>query len=145
EHQVLHQWNETARPFPADRCVHEIFESQAASKLDDVALEDGSERMSYGELNRRANRLARYLQRHGVGPEVSVGVAVERSPDLIVALLAVLKAGGAYLPLDTTYPAERAAALLVAARVKVLITSQSPPSGLPDGIPVVRLDCDKDR
>ena len=144
EHQVLHQWNETARPFPADRCVHEIFETQAASKLDGIALEDGSERMSYGELNRRANRLARYLQRHGVGPEASVGVAVERSPDLIVALLAVLKAGGAYVPLDTTYPAERVAAMLVDARVRVLITSQGPPADLPDGIRVVRLDRERD-
>ena len=144
EHQVLHQWNETARPLPADRCVHEIFETQAASQLDGVALEDGSERVSYGELNRRANRLARYLQRHGVDPEASVGVAVERSPDLIVALLAVLKAGGAYVPLDTTYPAERVAALLVDARVKVLITSQGPPAHLPDGIRVVRLDREKD-
>jgi amino acid adenylation domain-containing protein len=144
EHQVLHQWNGTARPFPADRCVHEIFESQAASKPDNVALEDGSERMSYGELNRRANRLARYLQGRGVGPEVSVGVAMERSPDLVVAMLAVLKAGGAYVPLDTGYPAERVAAMLVDARVRVVITSEGRVTDLPDGVRVVALEREKD-
>ncbi len=145
QRQVLYEWNQTARPLPAEEAVHRLFERQAAIRPDAVAVEDGFERISYGELNRRANRLARYLQRHGVGAEVSVGVAAERSADLIVALLAVLKAGGAYLPLDSRYPAERLASMLQDARVGVLITSGGGFLDPPGGVPVVRLDGDKDR
>jgi aspartate racemase len=112
QRQLVYQWNQTERPFPSEQCVHELFEQQAAKGPAAIALEDGSVAISYSELNRRANRLARYLHRQGVRPEVSVGVAVERSADLIVALLAVLKAGGAYVPLDSKYPAERIAIML---------------------------------
>ncbi|HEX6434179.1 MAG TPA: amino acid adenylation domain-containing protein, partial [Gemmatimonadales bacterium] len=145
QRQVLYQWNQTERPLPAEQAVHELFERQAAVRPDAIALEDGSQRVSYGELNRRANRLGRYLQRQGVGPEVSVGVAVERSVDLIVALLAVLKTGGAYVPLDTRYPAERLALILGDTRVGVILTSGNGPPDLPAGMPVVRLDSDGDR
>jgi amino acid adenylation domain-containing protein len=145
EQRQLVQWTQAERPFPSEQCVHELFEQQAANTPTAIALEDGSEAMSYGELNRRANRLARYLRSQGVGPEARVGVAVERSPDLIVALLAVLKAGGAYVPLESRYPAERLAVILKDARVHVLVTSHEGLVEPPDGTRVVRLDRDKDR
>jgi amino acid adenylation domain-containing protein len=144
QRQVLYDWNQTARPFPTEHAVHQLFEHQATIRPDAIALEDGSDVVSYAELNRRANRLARYLQRQGVGPEVSVGVAVERSADLIVALLAVLKAGGAYVPLDSRHPAERLAIMLEDGRVSVLITMIGGLPDLPDRIAVVRLDGDRD-
>jgi aspartate racemase len=144
QRQLLYEWNQTARPCPAE-AVHQLFEHQAAIRPDAVAVEDGFESISYGELNRRANRLARYLQGHGVGAEVSVGVGVERSADLVVALLAILKAGGAYVPLDSRYPVERLASMLEDAQVGVLITSGGGLLDPPGGVPVVRLDRDQDR
>ena len=103
------EWNATERPYPANVCVHELFEAQADRTPDAVALSCEGEQLSYGELNAQANRLARHLRALGVGPDVRVGVCLERSIEMVVALLAVLKAGGAYVPLDPGYPAERLA------------------------------------
>ena len=105
--QVLVEWNATERPYPAGTCVHELFEAQAEKSPDAVAVSHEGEQLSYGELNARANRLARHLRTLGVGPDVRVGVCAERSLEMVVALLAVLKAGGAYVPLDPGYPLER--------------------------------------
>jgi amino acid adenylation domain-containing protein len=105
--QLLVEWNATQSAAAADVCVHELVEAQAARIPDAAAVEFEGERLSYAELNARANRLARHLRTLGVGPDVRVGVCMERSLELVVGLLSVLKAGGAYVPLDPNYPRER--------------------------------------
>ncbi|MES0070528.1 amino acid adenylation domain-containing protein [Mesorhizobium sp. M0074] len=107
EHQILHGWNETAAPFPSDYCLHNLIESQAATYPDNIAVSCPLESLSYAGLEQRANRLARHLISRGVSHGNVVGVLVERSCDLIVGFLAVLKAGGVYLPLDPQLPARR--------------------------------------
>jgi amino acid adenylation domain-containing protein len=115
-------WNETAVVYPKDACIHHLFEAQAVRTPAAVALIFNEERVSYGELNRRANQLAHRLRGLGVGPEVLVGIMTERSVEMVVGLLAILKAGGAYLPLDPAYPRERLQFMLEDAAVKVLLT-----------------------
>jgi amino acid adenylation domain-containing protein len=119
-------WNETARDYPAHLGVHELFERQAARTPDAVALVCGGESLTYRELNERANQLAHYLRGLGVGPEALVGLLLERSAEMVVAVLGVLKAGGAYVPLDPTHPAERLSFVLEDARAGVLLTQGSP-------------------
>jgi amino acid adenylation domain-containing protein/non-ribosomal peptide synthase protein (TIGR01720 family) len=120
--QLLVEWNDTRADYPRDCCVHELFEQQARSTPDAVAAADGATRLSYRELNARANQLARYLRRRGVGPEVCVSVCLDRSVDLVVALLGVLKAGGAYVPIEPASPAERIEYVLADAGIRVLLT-----------------------
>ncbi|MFC5768233.1 condensation domain-containing protein, partial [Thauera sinica] len=110
--QVVSGWNATAKPYPLARCVHELFESQAARTPQAPAVRFGGESLGYGELNARANRLAHHLARLGVGPEVRVALCVERGFHMVTGLLAVLKAGGAYVPLDPAYPGDRLAYML---------------------------------
>ncbi len=139
---IVVDWNSTDRSFPRDRGVHRLFEAQAAERPNAIAVEDGAGRLTYDELNRRANRLARRLRGLGIGPEARVGIAVERSADLVVSLLAVLKAGGAYVPLDSSYPAERLAFMVKDARIGVLLTRGS--SRVPAGGEVPSLDLERD-
>jgi non-ribosomal peptide synthetase component F len=113
-------------------CIHQWFESQAAQQADATALILNDDRLTYGQLNRKANRLAHKLRDLGVGPDVLVGVFLERSLDMVVALLAVLKAGGAYVPMDPTYPVERVGFMLSDANPRVLISQNE----LRDRIPV---------
>jgi len=110
-----------AVPAPPGRCLHEVFEAQAKDRPDAIALVVDAERITYAELNRRANRLARLLRDRGVGSEARVGICLERSGEMIVAILAVLKAGGAYVPLDPAYPEDRLAFMLRDAGVMALI------------------------
>ena len=105
--QVLYEWNRTEAEYPADRCVHELFEEQVSKTPEAVAVVYEGETLSYGELNRRANRLGHHLRGLGVKPDGRVAICVERGFEMIVGLLGVLKAGGAYVPLDPGYPAER--------------------------------------
>jgi amino acid adenylation domain-containing protein len=128
--QLLVEWNQTAMPFPKDRCFHQLFEAQVSQTPAALALVYGAETQTYDSLNRRANQLAYYLRRKGVGPEVLVGICLERSPDLIVALLAVLKAGGAYVPLDPGYPVDRLNFMIDDAKLPVLITQEHLATGL---------------
>jgi non-ribosomal peptide synthetase component F len=114
--RVLLEWNPAPAEPPDSRCIHELFEEQAARLADTEAVVGDQERLTYGELDRRAERLASDLRAAEVRPEVRVGVCLERSPELVVAVLAVLKAGGAYVPLDPDYPRERLALLLADAR-----------------------------
>jgi amino acid adenylation domain-containing protein len=107
KHQLLVEWNDTKRNYPKDKCVHELFEEQAEKSPDAVAAVYEEQQLTYGELNRRANQLAHYLRKRGVGPESLVGICVERSLEMVVGLLGILKAGGAYVPLDPLYPTER--------------------------------------
>ncbi|HEX3560512.1 MAG TPA: amino acid adenylation domain-containing protein [Pyrinomonadaceae bacterium] len=120
--RLLVELNDTRAPFPEDRCVHQLFEEQVERAPDAVAVRVGEDMLSYSELNRRANRLARHLRGLGVGPETVVGIFAERTLETLVGLLAVLKAGGAYLPLDPEHPSERIRFMLEDARARVILT-----------------------
>ena len=143
EHQLVVGLNETAEAFPHALCLHQFFEDQVKQTPEATAVTFEGRRLSYADLNRRANQLAHQLIRLGVGPEVLVAICMERSLDLPIALLAVLKAGGAYLPLDPTYPRERLAFILEETRAPVILTqgvvaeSQSF-----EGVHVISLDSD---
>ncbi|WP_047230577.1 AMP-binding protein, partial [Pseudomonas brassicacearum] len=126
EHQRLtHDWNPVDAPFEQALCIHQMIARQAEATPDALAVTFANTRLSYSEVDGRANRLAHKLIEMGVGPEVRVGVAMPRSEHLLIALLAVLKAGGAYVPLDPDYPAERVAYMLDDSRARVLLTEQS--------------------
>jgi amino acid adenylation domain-containing protein len=127
ERKQLEQWNETAAEYERDTCVHQLVEAQSARRPEAVAVVHGTKQISYGELNRRANQLAHYLRAHGVGLETRVGVLMERSTDWIVALLAILKAGGVYVPLDGSYPAKRLQFMLEDAGIQLLLTENGQP------------------
>jgi amino acid adenylation domain-containing protein len=142
ERERVLAWNRTTARYPADRCIHHLFADQAARTPGAVALTAGGESLTYAELDARANRLANHLVRLGVGPEVRVGLCLERSPELMVALLGVLKAGGAYVPMDPGYPAERLAYMLDDSGVAVLLTQERLRDALPAraGVRVLSLD-----
>jgi amino acid adenylation domain-containing protein len=130
-HRVVVEWNDTAREYAPPLCLQQFFERQAERTPDSVALIYKSERLTYAELNARANQLARHLRTLGVVAESLVGVLVERSTEMVVALLAVLKAGGAYVPLDPAYPTERLELMLEDTRASVVLTQQSLQQRLP--------------
>ena len=130
-HQLLQELNATQVEYPNDVCVHQMFEAQVARTPDAVAVSFGTQQISYRQLNSRANQLARYLQSLGVAPEALVGVCLERSIDMIVAVLAVLKAGGAYIPIDPAYPKDRTAFVLEDTNAPVLLTQESLVGSLP--------------
>jgi aspartate racemase len=120
--RLLDQWNDTGRPYPADKCIQELIEERVAKNPLAIAIEDGSRRISYEELNRRTNQLANFLRKKNVAPEVPVAVCLKRSAQLLIALLGVLKAGGACVPLDPDYPSERLSHILRDSRAPVVIT-----------------------
>ncbi|MCP3468049.1 amino acid adenylation domain-containing protein (plasmid) [Bradyrhizobium sp. CCGUVB23] len=120
---LLEELNRTAAAYPSERCIHELFEAQVAKTPDAVAVVHEDERVSYGELNARANRLAHHLIARGVKPDQPVAICLQRSVAMVVGLLAILKAGGAYLPLDPTYPS---------ARLKQVLNDAAPPLLLAD-------------
>ena len=123
--QLLVDWNDTKRDYPKDSCIHELFEAQVKRTPEAIALQFEGQQLTYRELNNRANQVAHYLRSLGVGPEELVGLCVERSLEMVVALLGILKAGGAYVPLDPDYPKERLAFMLEDAHVSVLLTQKS--------------------
>ncbi|HEX7334408.1 MAG TPA: amino acid adenylation domain-containing protein, partial [Pyrinomonadaceae bacterium] len=129
--ELLEQWNQTSVNFP-DRCAHELFEEQVERRPDAMALVFAEQPLSYRELNAKANQLAHYLRGLGVGPEVLVGICVERSAEMIVGVLGVLKAGGAFVPIDPNYPQERIDFMLADASISILLTQQSLLKRLPD-------------
>ncbi|HUZ95886.1 MAG TPA: amino acid adenylation domain-containing protein [Edaphobacter sp.] len=120
--QVLVGWNRSRADHPPDLCIHQLFEAQAKRTPDTIAVVSETEQLTYGELNRRANQLAQHLRALGVGPEVMVAICLERSLELVIGLLGVLKAGGVYVPLDPAYPQERLAFMLRDAQAPVLLT-----------------------
>lgn len=119
---ILDGWNDTSVVFADEKRLHRLFEAQVSRTPDAQALVDGAERVTYQDLNARANRLAHHLRSAGIGPGVTVGVCLERTADLVVALLAVLKAGAAYVPLDPAYPKERVAYMLKDSRARAVVT-----------------------
>ncbi len=120
--QILIDFNRTQSPFPQEQCLHQLIENQVERMPDAVAVVFDGEQLSYRELNRRANQLAHYLQQRGVGPEVGVAVCMERSLEMVVALLGIMKAGGAYVPLHPAYPKDSLAFQLQDCRALVLLT-----------------------
>jgi amino acid adenylation domain-containing protein len=143
QHGLLLELNQTTADYPRDKCVHELFEAQARRAPESVAVVFADEQLTYAELNERANQLARRLRVLGVGPDVMVGICMERSIEMLVAMLGILKAGGAYLPLDPEYPAERLAFMIEDAGVYVLLTQERLAKSLPDyNLEVIRLDTD---
>ncbi len=122
--QVLVEWNGTAVVEPTAPSLHQLFEAQAVRTPGAIALVGERERLTYAELERRANQLAHYLRARGVGAEVRVGLCLEKSPAAVTAVLGVLKAGGAYVPLDPAYPADRLAYMLQDASIEVLLTQE---------------------
>ncbi|HVF92666.1 MAG TPA: MupA/Atu3671 family FMN-dependent luciferase-like monooxygenase [Blastocatellia bacterium] len=122
--RLLVECNDTLRAYPRNSCIHQLFEDQAARTPDQAAVVFEGRQLSYRELNRRANHLAHYLRGLGAGPEVVVGICMERSPEMIVGLLGILKAGAAYLPLDPHYPKARLGFMLEDAGVPLIVTQE---------------------
>jgi amino acid adenylation domain-containing protein len=140
--RILREWNQTKTDYPAHKCLHELVEQQAVHFPDGIAVADGNSKLTYGEFNTRANQLAHYLRNCGVGLGVRVGICLEPSFDFAVAILATLKAGGACVPLDPKYPAERLAYMLRDVQAAVLITKGGilPEAVTGDGCKLLFLD-----
>ena len=143
--QFLAEFNNTARAYPYDKCIHELFEAQVERTPSAIAVVANDIEITYAELNARANQLARFLRRFGTGPDSLVGLCLDRSPEMVVGILGVLKAGAAYVPLDPCYPADRLAFMLQDANVFVLLTQSNLLDQLPPhNGPRVSLDTDWD-
>ena len=142
-HQLLVEWNDTDSPYPRDRTLHGLFEDEVDEAPDVVALVNGDAALTYRELDRRANQLSHHLRAAGVGPEHRVGVLIDRSLEMIVAILGILKAGGAYVPLDLLAPTERLAFMIRNTKIDVVLTQARMQNRLPalDAL-VIRLDAD---
>jgi len=132
-HQILVEWNNTRTAYPSEACIHELFEQQALSMPDRVAVVFEAEQLSYRELNERANRLAHYFRKKGAGPDQLIGICIDRSIEMIVGLLAILKAGAAYVPMDPNHPMERLAYMLDDTKLRVLLTRKDLLDRLPLG------------
>src|SRR5438105_2731494 len=130
--RLLVNWNDTRTDYPSDKSIQELFEAEVGSAPRAIALVCDDRELTYGEINARANQLARYLKSRGVVPDARVGLCFERSPEMIVSLLGILKAGGAYVPLDPAYPPARLKFMLDDARVKLLLTERSLLAKLPN-------------
>ncbi len=143
QRRVLHDWNDTAAEFPTDACVHNLFEEQVRRTPNATALVFEDSSLTYRELDERANRLAHHLVTLGVGPEVLVGVCLERSIDMVVGVLGILKTGGAYVPLDPSFPQIRLSQMVEDSRMGVLLTHRKLDQQLQKVPPtIVRLDED---
>lgn len=141
ERQLLVEWNATGVDFGVEACVHELFERQVEQTPDNVAVEYGSKEITYRELDRRANQLAHYLRKQGVGPEMVVGIWVARSVEMVVGVLGILKAGGAYMTLDGNYPEERLEYMIEDAQVSLMLVGKEQKKRMPRvWVPVVVMD-----
>ncbi|HYR09004.1 MAG TPA: amino acid adenylation domain-containing protein, partial [Longimicrobium sp.] len=141
---VVEEWSGTDSGYPRGACVHALFRAQVARTPHAVALSWRGERLTYAQLEARANRLANALRRRGVGAEVRVGICLPRTPELVAAMLGVLKAGGAYVPLDPAYPRERLGYMVQDAAVTLVITDSALADRLPEGAAALLLDRDRD-
>ncbi len=144
-HQLLVEWNNTTVEYPRGQGLHELFEEQVECSPDAIAVIFEGKQLTYQQLNARANQVAHHLRKRGVGPEVLVGICLERSVEMVVALLGILKAGGAYVPLDPSYPQERLSFMLTDTGAPVLLTQARLVKDLPDHrAEVICLDTDWD-
>jgi len=139
QQQRLNTWNNTAREYPDDLCLHQLFEQQVVRSPQSLALITQTETLSYQTLNDRANQLAQSLQTQGIAPESRIAICLDRNANLIVAILAVLKAGGAYVPLDPTYPESRLDYILEDAQVSVVITQSEYEKDITTKVPIITL------
>lgn len=124
KHYLLDTWNATEVSYPQDVCIHTLFEAQVARTPDAIAIHFQDQQITFRELDQRANQLANYLRHLGVGPEILVGLCLERSITLLIAMLAILKAGGAYVPLDPTYPTERLVTIVRDSQILLLVSQR---------------------
>jgi len=131
--QLLVEFNDTNSIETSAVCVHELIAAQAERTPDAIAIEFDGAQLTYREMNRRANQLAHFLQRSGVGPDVVVGLCLERSPEMVIGILGILKAGAAYLPLDPALPEQRLSFILEQARVSVTLTQQTDSASVASG------------
>src|SRR6266851_836516 len=144
--QLLVEWTNTEATYPRELCFHQLFEAQAARTPQTTAVVHGDQRLTYNEIDRRTNQLAHYLRKHGVGPNVVVGICMHRSIEMLVGLLGVLKAGAAYLPLDPSYPPERLSFMIQDAAVSLVLTQEHLRTTLPNhGVQFVCLDSEWSR
>ncbi len=144
QHQLLVEWNQTTSEYPRERCIHQLFEDCVEQTPEATAVICGEDQLTYRELNQQANQLAHHLRKLGVGPGVLVGICMERSLDMVVSLLAILKASGAYVPLDSDYPRERLAFMLEDTNSPVLLTQSALRERLPSSqVQVVCIDTDR--
>ncbi|KAF1033216.1 MAG: Linear gramicidin synthase subunit D [Pseudomonas sp.] len=141
QHTLVRDWNQTAETYPTQCTVHQLIEEQVRRTPDAPALTFGATTLTYARLDARANQLAHALRERDVGPDVLVGICIERSVEMVVGLLAILKAGGAYVPLDPEYPRDRLAYMVEDSGIQLLLTQQSLQALLPvEGIQVIALD-----
>ncbi len=141
QHVLVHAWNQTGEAYPTERGIHQLIEDQVQRTPDAPALVFGATTLTYAQLNARANQLAHALREQGVGPDVLVGLCVERSVEMVVGLLAILKSGGAYVPLDPEYPQERLTYMIEDSGITLLLSQQSLLAALPvERIQVIALD-----
>ncbi|MGD1948562.1 MAG: amino acid adenylation domain-containing protein, partial [Leptolyngbyaceae cyanobacterium] len=131
EQTQLQQWQLPQPNYPRGGCIHQLVETQADRTPEATAVVFGDQHLSYGQLNQQANQLGHFLQKHGVGPEVRIGICLEKSLELLVAVLGVLKAGGAYVPLDPNYPAERLSFMVEDAQTALILTHSDVVETLP--------------
>jgi non-ribosomal peptide synthetase component F len=132
QEQLFKDWNNTQADYPQDFCLHDLFEYQVKKTPDNIAVSFENQQLTYHELNQRANQVAHYLQKARVAPDVMVGICLERSLDLIVGILGILKAGASYVPLDPAYPYDRLAFMLEDSQLPVLLTESACLERLPE-------------
>jgi amino acid adenylation domain-containing protein len=132
EQTMLAAWNNTCAEYPSDKCMHELFEQRVSETPGALAVVCGSQKLTYAELNSRANQLANYLRKLGAGPDALVGICMYRSPEMIIGILGTLKAGAAYVPLDPAYPQQRLASMVGDVDLRVVLTSNETRSILPE-------------
>ncbi|NET03094.1 MAG: amino acid adenylation domain-containing protein [Sphaerospermopsis sp. SIO1G1] len=141
--QILIDWNQTDKKYPQDKCVHDLFTEQVETTPDAIAVIFKDQKLTYQELNQKANQLAHHLQSLGVQPDLLVGICIERSVEMLIGILAILKAGGAYVPIDPNYPTERQAFILTDTQTPILLTQEHLRHNFPtDEIQVICLDTD---
>ena len=147
QQQLLIDWNQTAIPVPTDVCIHHLFEQQVARTPDQIAIVHRSKQLTYQELNTRSNQLAHYLRCQGVEPDTLIGLQMERSIEMVVGLLAIHKAGGAYLPLDPDFPADRLALMIEDSQAPIILTQQRLISDIARsaGVQVIAIDTNWDK
>ncbi len=136
---MLERWNDTSRPVPESTLL-DRFDAQVAASPDAVAVVFEGESLTYGEFDARVNRLARYLISRGVGPETTVGLAMRRSLDLLVGMYAIVRAGGAYVPIDPDHPAERNGFIVESASPVLVVSTSRDGFDVPVSVPVVSID-----